>query len=94
MHVIEYDGKSLLGFDENKGSVGSQIDPKNQPSCFDQLRRQSIPAEHPSMDLNSGLSMGGTYLSLEMLVKMSIFGQKKKKKERRDGCLIILCPII
>ncbi|CAA2964814.1 calmodulin-binding 60 B-like [Olea europaea subsp. europaea] len=59
MHVIEYDGKSLLGFDENKGSVGSQIDPKNQPSCFDQLRRQSIPAEHPSMDLNSGLSMRG-----------------------------------
>ncbi|CAI9772857.1 unnamed protein product [Fraxinus pennsylvanica] len=59
MHVIEYDGKSLLGFDQNKGSVDSQIDPKDQPSSFAQLRRQSIPAEHPSMDLNSGLSIGG-----------------------------------
>ncbi|KAL2473275.1 Calmodulin-binding protein 60 B [Forsythia ovata] len=60
MHVIEYDAKSLLGFDQNKGSVGSQIDPKDQSNSFDQLRLEStVPVEHPSMDLNSGLSIGG-----------------------------------
>ncbi|PIN10830.1 hypothetical protein CDL12_16577 [Handroanthus impetiginosus] len=62
-HVIEYDGKSLLGFDQNKSSDASQNDlripTQDQPNS-DQLSlpgfRASVPPEHP---LNPGLTIGG-----------------------------------
>lgn len=65
MHVIEYDGKSLLGFDQNKSSDAFQNDlsihPQDQPNSFDQLTLPclpaSVPAEHPPM--NPGLTIGG-----------------------------------
>ncbi|KAK4399058.1 Calmodulin-binding protein 60 B [Sesamum angolense] len=66
MHVIEYDGKSLLGFDQSKSSNASQNDLRihiqDQPNPFDQLSLPnlpippSIPAEPPT---NPGLTIGG-----------------------------------
>ncbi|KAK6149851.1 hypothetical protein DH2020_017376 [Rehmannia glutinosa] len=64
MHVIEYDGKSLLGFDQSKSPDASQndlrIQTQDQPNSFDQLSQPSlpaqIPAEHPFM--NPGLTIG------------------------------------
>ncbi|GER27187.1 calmodulin-binding protein [Striga asiatica] len=62
-HVIEYDSKSLLGFDQNKGSDSSQNDLRmqtHQPNSFHQLSQPTlpapIPAEHPFMD--PGLTIG------------------------------------
>ncbi|KAK3188106.1 hypothetical protein Dsin_027667 [Dipteronia sinensis] len=66
MHVIEYDGKSLLDFMQNKSVVSPQADistgPQNYLNSFDQqvtLPTLTVPAplEQPSMD--SGLSVGG-----------------------------------
>ncbi|KAL5774588.1 hypothetical protein ACOSP7_012145 [Xanthoceras sorbifolium] len=66
IHVVEYDGKSLLGFTQNKSVVAPQADipsgPQNYVNSFDQqltLPTLSVPAppEQPSMD--SGLSVGG-----------------------------------
>ncbi|KAL6573930.1 hypothetical protein OROHE_001472 [Orobanche hederae] len=64
MHVIEYDGKSLLGFDQNRGSDSPQDDTRiqtqNQLNYYDQLSQPSlpapIPAEQPFMD--PGLTIG------------------------------------
>ncbi|XP_073301835.1 calmodulin-binding protein 60 D-like isoform X1 [Primulina huaijiensis] len=64
-HVIEYDGKSLLGFGQTKRSDVFQNDfresSQNQSSSFDQLSIPShpalIPSEHPS--INPGLTIGG-----------------------------------
>ncbi|KAK6124423.1 hypothetical protein DH2020_041843 [Rehmannia glutinosa] len=64
MHVIEYDGKSLLGFDQSKSPDAPQndlrIQTQDQPNSFDQLSQPSlpaqIPAEHPFM--NPGLTIG------------------------------------
>ncbi|CAA0826571.1 Calmodulin-binding protein 60 B [Striga hermonthica] len=62
-HVIEYDSKSLLGFDQNKGSDSSQNDLRmqtHQPNSFHQLSQPTlpapIPAEHTFMD--PGLTIG------------------------------------
>ncbi|KAI3456330.1 hypothetical protein Pfo_012993 [Paulownia fortunei] len=61
MHVIEYDGKSLLGFDQNKNSDASQNDlrlhAQDQPTSFDQFSLPSLPASVPAM--NPGLTIGG-----------------------------------
>ncbi|TXG47293.1 hypothetical protein EZV62_026587 [Acer yangbiense] len=66
MHVIEYDGKSLLDFMQNKSVVSPQADiptgPQNYLNSFDQqvaLPTLTVPPppEQPSMD--SGLSVGG-----------------------------------
>ncbi|KAK9267494.1 hypothetical protein L1049_009922 [Liquidambar formosana] len=66
MHVIEYDGKSLLGFTEDKSSGSSQtevpMDPQDYSISFDhQLTLPSLPvpvhSEQPSM--NSNLTAGG-----------------------------------
>ncbi|XP_059292618.1 calmodulin-binding protein 60 B-like [Lycium ferocissimum] len=66
MHVVEYDGKSLLSLGQNKTSVSSQNDltigSQNHSTSFDQqINLQSLPAsisaEQPAM--NSGLNMGG-----------------------------------
>lgn len=67
MHVIEYDGKSLLGFTQNKSvdapPTDFQTGPPNYTSPFSQqlaLPTLSVPVppEQPSMD--SGLTVGGT----------------------------------
>lgn len=61
MHVIEYDGKSLLGFDQTKSSAPEndlRIHTQVQLNSFDQLNLPaSIPAENPSM--SAGLSVRG-----------------------------------
>lgn len=64
-HVIEYDGKSLLGFDHNKNVDAPQndlrIQSQYQPNSFDQLTlptlATSVPAEHTPM--NPGLTVRG-----------------------------------
>ncbi|KAG8385622.1 hypothetical protein BUALT_Bualt03G0064200 [Buddleja alternifolia] len=65
MHVIEYDGKSLLGFEQSKSPDASQNDirmhTQDQPNSFHQFNLPSLSAsiasEHPSM--NPGLAIGG-----------------------------------
>ncbi|KAJ8549635.1 hypothetical protein K7X08_033342 [Anisodus acutangulus] len=66
MHVVEYDGKSLLSLGQNKTSVSSQNDltigSQNHSISFDQqINLSTLPAsissEQPAM--NSGLNMGG-----------------------------------
>ncbi|KAJ4703379.1 Calmodulin binding protein-like protein [Melia azedarach] len=66
MCVIEYDGKSLLGFTQTKSVGAPQTDfptgPQNYPNSFDQqltlpTLSVPIPLEQPSMD--SGLTVGG-----------------------------------
>lgn len=66
MHVVEYDGKSLLSLGQSKASVSSQNDltigSHNHSTSFDQqINLPSLPAsissEQPAM--NSGLNMGG-----------------------------------
>ncbi|GAA0168054.1 hypothetical protein LIER_22861 [Lithospermum erythrorhizon] len=66
MHVVEYDGKSLLGFSQNKSSDASRNDfvvlPPNQSNTFNhQLNHPSlsapIPTEQPS--ISPGLAIGG-----------------------------------
>ncbi|CAN4083957.1 unnamed protein product [Withania somnifera] len=66
MHVVEYDGKSLLSLGQNKTSVSSQNDliigSHNHSNTSDQqINPPSLPAsissEQPA--LNSGLNMGG-----------------------------------
>ncbi|KAL8460321.1 hypothetical protein ACS0TY_031244 [Phlomoides rotata] len=64
-NVIEYDGKSLLGFDQNKSLDASHNEPmilqQDQPNSFDSLTLPSVPpsvpAEHPHV--NPGLTIGG-----------------------------------
>lgn len=64
-HVIEYDGKSLLGIDHNKSADAPQNDLRihslYQPNSFDQLTlptlATSVPAEHTPM--NPGLTVRG-----------------------------------
>lgn len=71
MHVIEYDGKSLLSFTQSKSSGASQNDvavgSQDQSSSFDyQLNLPSFPppitAEQHT--LNPGQSIGGKYVFL------------------------------
>ncbi|KAL7088845.1 hypothetical protein ACP275_13G153300 [Erythranthe tilingii] len=64
MHVLEYDSKSLLGFDQNKSSPFEsdlRIHAQDQLNSFDQLSvpnlQASIPPENLSM--NPGLTIGG-----------------------------------
>ncbi|KAL7211929.1 hypothetical protein ACSBR2_014731 [Camellia fascicularis] len=71
MHVIEYDGESLLSFTQNKNSAASQNDgtvgPQDYSTAFDpQLTLPSlpvsIPLEQPSM--NPALTVGGHDVSI------------------------------
>ncbi|XVE87940.1 hypothetical protein DITRI_Ditri19aG0029000 [Diplodiscus trichospermus] len=66
MHVIEYDGKSLLGCNEDDNPGASQanvpMDPQVYPSSINQQQTLpnlsvSVPSEQPPMD--SGLTVGG-----------------------------------
>ena len=70
MHVVEYDGKSLLNYNQNKnlGTAQSQVlvgshDYSN--SLDQQFTIPSLPvpvhAEQPSID--SGATVGGIYIS-------------------------------
>ncbi|MCD7456009.1 Calmodulin-binding protein 60 B [Datura stramonium] len=66
MHVVEYDGKSLLSLGQNKTSVSSQNDltigSQNHSASFDQQSNlPSLPASISSEQsaMNSGLNMGG-----------------------------------
>ncbi|XP_015055958.1 calmodulin-binding protein 60 D-like [Solanum pennellii] len=88
MHVVEYDGKSLLSLDQNKTSDAPQYDlstgSQNHPNSFDhQLNLPSLPAstssEQPPM--NSGLNMGlegyndslmGTYTTESQNTNLSV----------------------
>lgn len=64
-HVVEYDGKSFLGFDPNKSLDAPQndirIQPQYQPNSFEQLALPTlatpVPAEHTPM--NPGMSIRG-----------------------------------
>lgn len=64
-NVIEYDGKSLLGFDQNKSLDAPHNEPTilqpDQPITFDPLTlpsvSPSVPTEHPRVD--PGLTIGG-----------------------------------
>ncbi|KAG5516789.1 hypothetical protein RHGRI_037513 [Rhododendron griersonianum] len=65
MHVIEYDGKSLLGFKQNQNSVASQSDitvgPQDYSNSFDsQLALPSLSAAIPQQhSMNPVLTVGG-----------------------------------
>lgn len=65
MHVIEYDGKSLLGFKQNQNSVVSQSDitvgPQDYSNSFDsQLVLPSLSAAIPQQhSMNPVLTVGG-----------------------------------
>lgn len=65
MHVIEYDGKSLLSFTENKSSGSSQNDvsvgSQSQSNSFDyQLNVPSLPPiSAPEPSINPGQTVGG-----------------------------------
>lgn len=73
MHVIEYDGKSLLGFTQNKSGGTPETDvptaPQHYINSFDQLTLPTLsvpaPPEQPSM--NSGLTAGGIILIIRTL---------------------------
>ncbi|KAL3627655.1 Calmodulin-binding protein 60 B [Castilleja foliolosa] len=64
MHVIEYDGKSLLGFDQIKGSDAPQNDLRTQTqdhqNSYDHLSQPSLPAAIPAEHsfMNPGLTIG------------------------------------
>lgn len=68
MHVMEYDGKSLLNFKQQKSPEASlpevPLATQDYPNSFDQFTLPSLPvsvsAEQPTMD--AGLSVGGTYI--------------------------------
>ena len=66
MHVIEYDGKSLLGCNEDDSAGASQanvpMDPQGYPSLINQQQTlpslsDPDPSEQPPM--GSGLNVGG-----------------------------------
>lgn len=65
MHVIEYDGKSLLSFTQNKSLGSSQNDvsvgSQSQSNSFDyQLNVQSLPQiSTPQPAINPGQTVGG-----------------------------------
>ncbi|KAK4485185.1 hypothetical protein RD792_007802 [Penstemon davidsonii] len=64
MHVIEYDGKSLLGFEQNKNPDALHNDVRirsqDQLRSFDQLSLPSLAASVPSehLSMNPGMNMG------------------------------------
>ncbi|KAL7130132.1 hypothetical protein ABFS83_13G113300 [Erythranthe nasuta] len=69
MNVLEYDSKSLLGFDQNKSSPFEndlRIHTQDQLNSFDQLSvpnlSASIPPQNPSV--NPGLTTGGYHDNL------------------------------
>lgn len=68
MHVIEYDGKSLLSFEQNKSSGASQTEvPMNSQDYSNSFDQQftlpnlpvAVPSEQHSVD-SAGLTIGGT----------------------------------
>lgn len=66
-HVIEYDGKSLLGFTQNKCGGAPETDvPTN---AFDQvtLPTLSVPAPPEQPSMHSGLTAGGMILLIGTL---------------------------
>lgn len=80
MHVVEYDGKSLLGFKQPNNSDASQAEAprvsEEYTNSFDQqFTLQNlpvpVPSDQPTMD--PGLAVGGTYCSARnSLVYLSI----------------------
>lgn len=64
MHVIEYDGKSLLSFQRDKNSPACQSDvtvaPQNYPNSYDSHQltlptlSATLPPEQPSMHPTGG----------------------------------------
>lgn len=77
MHVVEYDGKSLLSLGQNKAAVSSQNDltngSQNHSISFDQQTNlPSLPASITSEQsaMNSGLNMGGYNDSLSSRYSM------------------------
>ncbi|KAL0442824.1 UNVERIFIED_CONTAM: Calmodulin-binding protein 60 C [Sesamum latifolium] len=95
MHVIEYDGKSLLGFDQSKTSNGSQndlrINIQDQPNSFDQLSLPnlpippSIPAEPP---MNPGLTIGGYNDNISLLEVRTFWLLVRHTQQRRASLLV------
>ncbi|KAJ6978979.1 hypothetical protein D5086_022199 [Populus alba] len=80
MHVIEYDGKSLLDFKQNQGIVASQNDvPSSQQEFLNSYDHQvtlpimsvPVPSEQPVMD--SGPIVGG--YNNDMAARFSIHSQ-------------------
>lgn len=67
--VIEYDGKSLLGFKQNKRSNTSrnevQMPPDGYSNASDHhLQLANLPVPHEQPSLNSGLPITGMYCCL------------------------------
>lgn len=85
MHVIEYDGKSLLGFKQNQNSVASQSDstlgPQDYSISFDsQVALPSFSAAIPQQhSMNPVLTVGGkNYVQL----KNNVEGEGQKELGR------------
>ena len=76
-HVIEYDGKSLLSFKQNKSLGASQtevfLNSQDYSNSFDQQQFTlptlpvPVPSEQPSMD-SAGLTVGGIYIYILLLL--------------------------
>ena len=76
-HVIEYDGKSLLSFKQNKSLGASQtevfLNSQDYSNSFDQQQFTlptlpvPVPSEQPSMD-SAGLTVGGIYIYIIIII--------------------------
>lgn len=81
MHVIEYDGKSLLGFEQNQNSVASRsgmtVGPQDHTLSFDsQLTLPSLSAAIPQQpSMNPVLTVGGKNY---MRVQNNVDGEGQK----------------
>lgn len=73
MHVVEYDGKSLLSLNQNKTSDAPHYDlasgSQNLSNSFDhQLNLPSLPAstssEQPHMNPGLNMGLGGIYICI------------------------------
>ena len=74
---MEYDGKSLLNFKQQKGPVTSQLDvpmaPQEYTNSFNQqftLPSLPVPSEQPIMD--PGFTTGGIFFSKNAIPKYLI----------------------
>lgn len=83
MHVIEYDGKSLLSYKENKSLDASQtevlVNSQDYSNSFDQQfalpsLTVPVPSEQPTMN-SAGLTVGGLIFFYKIkVVYITIFG--------------------
>ena len=94
MHVIEYDGKSLLDFKQNQGIVASQNDvPSSQQEFLNSYDHQvtlpimsvPVPSEQPVMD--SGPIVGGTLLTFRT-IRMHMNRIEVKVGELLECCTV------